>query len=691
MSTMTDSIGRVLAGRYRIESALGTGASAHVFAARDVTLRRRVAIKLLHPALVGDGAFLRRFRAEAQSAAALTHPHVLSVFDWGEDDSGPFLVLEFLGGGSLRDLLDSGRRLSVSQAVSVGAQAAQGLAYAHGRGFVHRDIKPANILFDEESRLRIADFGLARALAEAALTEPAGATVGTARYAAPEQAQGNPVDGRADVYSLSLVLYEAVTGVVPFTADTTISTLMARVGARLPADASLGPLGSVLEEAAAPEPEDRLDAAHLARRLSELSKRLPAPEPLPIVRTARDDPDRGGARGVGTPTDAMDRTEHGMSYPDPGEVAPDSGVSTGADAPTASRDLAEDLDTSQVLAVASAVGVTTGSYRSVEEPLARVPAPAVSVPPGPPPAVLAPRRLRRRSWPWKVAIAVLVVAIVAGGLAIAAVQTKFFTPSHRLPDVVNLSMQQASAKLQRDRLHLQVSSRQNSTTVSAGSVIREIPRAGTSLKEGSAVSVVVSSGPPPVNVPSLAQVTSGGCSEVVQVLGTAHLHANCTPKNSTQVASGGVIDWSPKGTAKEFSTIQVYISSGPPTENIPSLTGSTCQGATTELQSVGLVANCVNTYTTSGTPVGQVIPGGWNPSGTAPEGTQVTVDISEGPPLVTVPQIYGLTVAQAIGALQSAGLVAANDQGNLSGRVFLSSPAQGASVPEGTQVTLYSR
>ena len=252
MSTITESIGRVLAGRYRIESALGSGASANVFAAFDTTLQRRVAIKVLHPALAADGGFLRRFRAEAQSAAALANAHVLAVHDWGEDAQGPFLVLEFLGGGSLRDMLDEGTRLSLAQAVSVGAQAAEGLAYAHARGFVHRDVKPANLLFDEEGRLRVADFGLARALAEASLTEPAGTTVGTARYAAPEQALGNRVDGRADVYSLALVLYEAVTGVVPFTADTTISTLMARVGAELPGHDGLGPLAEVLERGGHP-------------------------------------------------------------------------------------------------------------------------------------------------------------------------------------------------------------------------------------------------------------------------------------------------------------------------------------------------------------------------------------------------------------------------------------------------------
>jgi serine/threonine protein kinase len=204
MATSTESIGRVLARRYRIESALGRGTSATVYAAWDVVLQRRVAIKVLHPGLAGDKSFLRRFRYEAQSAAQLTHPHVLAVYDWGEDDRGPFLVLEYLGGGSLRDLLDNGRRVSVAQAAALGVQAAEALAYAHGRGFVHRDIKPANLVFDEDGRLRVADFGLARALAEAAMTEPSGATVGTARYAAPEQALGHPVDGRADVYALGL-------------------------------------------------------------------------------------------------------------------------------------------------------------------------------------------------------------------------------------------------------------------------------------------------------------------------------------------------------------------------------------------------------------------------------------------------------------------------------------------------------
>src|SRR6478672_2273644 len=189
-----DQVGRVLGGRYRLLAPVGTGASATVFVADDVQLQRRVAVKVLHPSLAEDAAFLKRFRAEAQAAAALSHPNVMAVYDWGQDGemSGatPYLVLEYLGGGSLRAMLDRGRRLSPSQALLVGLEAARGLDYAHRRGLVHRDIKPANLLFGQDRRLRIADFGLARAIAEAAWTEPDGVVLGTARYASPEQAKG---------------------------------------------------------------------------------------------------------------------------------------------------------------------------------------------------------------------------------------------------------------------------------------------------------------------------------------------------------------------------------------------------------------------------------------------------------------------------------------------------------------------
>ncbi len=639
MSTTTDSIGRVLARRYRIESALGSGTSATVYAAWDVVLQRRVAIKVLHPGLAGDGAFLRRFRYEAQSAAALTHPHILSVYDWGEDDGGPFLVLEYLGGGSLRDLLDNGRRVSVAQAAAIGVQAAEALAYAHGRGFVHRDVKPANLVFDEDGRLRVADFGLARALAEAAMTEPAGATVGTARYAAPEQALGHPVDGRADVYSLGLVLYEAVTGVVPFTADTTAATLMARVGARIPGHDGLGPLADVLDAAAAPDRDGRIDAAGLARRLTELGATLASPEPLPLAGAGGRGVAQAGAR-------AFDRTEHGM--------APRAGAEPDPDPRRADTD---------AMALATAVGVATDDR------------PATAHAAGP-----------RRRWPWIVTIVVLVLALAAAGGAYAASRTKFFVPSHRLPSLTGLTPTAATAAVRADRFHLRVLRQRASTTVPSGRIIRQIPGAATELKQDSTVSVVVSSGPPPVPVPSLAAIT-GDCAAVVATLKAANLHASCTHANSTTVKAGTVISWTPTGHAVEFSTIDVTVSSGPPTETIPSLTGSTCAGATTALQAVGLVAQCSSQYNSTVTN-GEVV--SWSPTGTAPEGTIIAIVISEGPQPVAVPDVDGDTVAQAIAALETAGLVPAAD-GPLVGRVFDSSPTAGTPVLPGTTVTLYSK
>src|SRR5258708_32181818 len=158
-SRMVGQSGRVVGGRYRLLAPIGTGASADVFVADDVVLRRRVAVKVLHAALAGDESFLRRFRAEARTVAALRHPNIMGVFDWGEEEDGPYLVLEFLGGGRLPDLLDRGERLSPSQALLVGLEAARGVDYAHPRGFVHRARKPAKLLFDDEGRLASADFG----------------------------------------------------------------------------------------------------------------------------------------------------------------------------------------------------------------------------------------------------------------------------------------------------------------------------------------------------------------------------------------------------------------------------------------------------------------------------------------------------------------------------------------------------
>ena len=282
-STIADLVGRVLAGRYRLLGAIGTGASGRVYVADDVRLRRRVAVKVLHAALAEDAGFLRRFRSEAQLAASLHHPNVMAVYDWGEDGV-PFMVLELLSGGSLRSMLDAGTRLTPAQAAHVGGQVAAALDYSHSRGLVHRDIKPANLLFDEHGIVRVADFGLARALAEASWTEPAGTMLGTARYAAPEQATGAPLDGRADLYATGLVLVEAVTGTVPLVADSPLGTLGLRQASAVDIPDALGVLKTSLARVCAAEPADRFAAAEDFRAaLAEAAESLPPPGPLRLA------------------------------------------------------------------------------------------------------------------------------------------------------------------------------------------------------------------------------------------------------------------------------------------------------------------------------------------------------------------------------------------------------------------------
>ncbi len=252
-----------------------------MYLADDVTLRRRVAVKILHPALAAEPRFLDRFRAEATTVASVNHPNILLVYDSGVDGL-PYLVTEYLGGGSMRGMLAAGHRLTPSQALLVGLEACRGLAHAHERGLVHRDLKPANLLFGEDARLRIADFGIARALAETGMTVHDG-LVGTVRYASPEQASGTSAGPKADVYALALSLVEAVTGDVPFAADDPLATLRARTTGDLVVPEALGPLRGPLEQAGRLDPDERADAEALGISLLAASERLEAPGVLPLV------------------------------------------------------------------------------------------------------------------------------------------------------------------------------------------------------------------------------------------------------------------------------------------------------------------------------------------------------------------------------------------------------------------------
>ncbi|HMC51641.1 MAG TPA: protein kinase [Acidimicrobiales bacterium] len=219
---------RLLGGRYRLVRGLAHGGMAQVWEARDEVLDRTVAVKVLHPHLAGDEALVARFRQEAIAAARLGHPNIVSIYDTGVDQGFPFIVMELVWGRPLRQLLDDSGALPIERAVDIGAQVASALDYAHRSGIVHRDVKPGNILLCEDGRAKVADFGIAKALAGSDLTQT-GMVLGTARYLSPEQVNGLPLDGRSDVYALGVVIYEMVCGQAPFAGDTDMTIALSRL------------------------------------------------------------------------------------------------------------------------------------------------------------------------------------------------------------------------------------------------------------------------------------------------------------------------------------------------------------------------------------------------------------------------------------------------------------------------------
>ncbi len=258
----------------------GSGGAGIVYRAIDDRLGRTVAIKLLQRGLADDPIFLRRFRDEAQAAAQLNHPNIMKVFDWGSDEGEPYLVMEYLSNGSLRELHARGSSLSTSQVVQIGAATASALAYSHHRNFLHRDIKPANLLFDDGGRVRIADFGLVRALSETTVTETGGGILGTPRYMAPEQVEGKRSVPGSDVYSLGLVLYEALFGAIPFQGDTQLALAFARLRDPVVNPLPDDPVARSIVSMLARDPDSRPSAAEIEHEWNGFARDLTNPEPL---------------------------------------------------------------------------------------------------------------------------------------------------------------------------------------------------------------------------------------------------------------------------------------------------------------------------------------------------------------------------------------------------------------------------
>lgn len=648
---LVEQVGRVLDGRYRVVSPIGTGASAAVYLADDTTLRRRVALKVLHAALAGDQGFLKRFQTEAHTAAALSHPNIMRVLDWGEAGDGPFLVLEYLGGGSLRSLLDEYKTLSPEQATQVGIQACRALEYAHRRGLVHRDVKPANLLFDDEGRLAIADFGLARALAEAAWTEPGGAVLGTARYASPEQVRGLSLDGKADVYALGLVLYEAVMGSVPFTADTTIATLMARLDKKVDLPDNLGPLKAVIEGATDPNPETRFDSAQLLKALEQAAAQMPTPERLVLPGAIAIDIDKAA---TSDPTML------------PGTTGEQQAVSLEA------RPLPPETHQRRFPGLRF---LPLGRKKSAD---------AVAM------AATKRRRFRMRKPSVKQAIVGVIFAVLLAGAGGGAYGLYYFTGSQRpVPQLEGLTLDGARSAAEQANVRFEFAGEEYSEEVPAGTTFGQSPAPGTEIYPRQSASVKVSKGPKPRQVNSyIGQPIDAARGPMEQ----AGFKIVTEDRYDESIPKGQILEQTPaEGEAAKGSEVRFVLSGGPRPRTIPDVKGRSREEASASITDEQLRVTFREDFSDS-VPAGRVA--GTTPGAGAQveRGATVTVLISKGPDLITVPNLSGASEAAAISQATSAGLNVNNRYGPpTGGTVFATEPAAGAKVKRGASIALYLR
>ena len=637
-TTSTAAIPRLIAGRYRLGERLGSGLDAAVFEGFDQQLQRLVVVKLVHPDL-GDREDVRvAFRSAMAIAQRLHHPNVAAVYQSGtttwNDHEVLYVVTEHLGGGSLRDILDRGRLLSPSQALVVGLDACKALDVMHRQNLLHNDIRPSTLVFGDDRRLRVVDVGLAEVLAIAA----GGITSRSndrAKYCSPEQAQGEPAVPRSDVYSLCLTLLEAVTGSVPFEADSTVATLGNRVDKLMPVSADLGALAAVLERAGRPRPSDRYSAGEFGRALVQAAEKLARPEPIPIIGGSMFDVDRPTSNQPVEATGPIRRP----SAPRP--VAP----TPAADAPMVARAPRAEVAPAaldRTVVNRFPAGSFEGDGYGDEQ--------------GSP-------RTRGTGWRWAVGL-LLVAALGGGALAWYSAQPE----TSAVPNLAGL--EDGVALNQIAGTFNGVLLEEPSEVVPVGVVIRTDPPAGTEIEHGSDVTLVVSSGPEPRGLPELVNLTLQQATDALTALGLVLVEA--APLFSDTVPAGVVLSWSVPDsptlvagdTVTKGTVVQVVLSSGPEPRIVPELTGTALDVATTALEAQALLIALGPEEFSATIPVGHVVSQSPTAGTTVEFGTTVTVVLSKGPDLVAIPSLAGLNPAGATTALTDAGFTVGVIDGN---------------------------
>ncbi|MEO8827877.1 Stk1 family PASTA domain-containing Ser/Thr kinase [Lapillicoccus sp.] len=635
-ASSTPVVGRLLDGRYRVLSHIADGGMATVYLAIDERLEREVAVKVMRENLARDETFVSRFRREARSAAQLSHPHVVAVFDQGEDDGHMFLAMEYVPGRTLRDVLTAEGPLTPRAALDIFDPILQAVAAAHDGGLIHRDVKPENVILRDDGFVKVADFGLARAVTAATTTNAAGTLLGTVAYLSPEQVERGIADARSDVYAAGLVLFEMLTGRKAFDGDSPIHVAYQHVHGTVP-------VPSDLVDTVPPE-LDQLVALATAR---DPDKR-PANAGDYLVEVRR-------SRQQMTPAelDARPQTE-------PRRVA--------AAAPTR---------VSPQVAPTSVVPVVPMVARTEPEAYGR------GSPTTPPPR---PARRRRRLRP--VLVPLLLALLVAGGGGTLWWFSAGPGAMTVVPNVVSASSAVAEGALQEADLRASLT-QEYDEAVPTGQVITADPGAGARVRKLSAVSVVVSRGPERYAAPTLVGTPADAAAAT---LAAVNLTAGARSEEFSETVAAGTVtkqDPAPGASLKPDAPVAFTVSKGRQPITVPTVTNKTTADATTALTNAGLTVTQGGQVNSDDVPAGTVV--SQDPStGTLFKGDAVAIVVSKGPVLVAVPATIGKQRDQAAQLLQAAGFKVAYDNvlGGFFNTVRASDPAVGSMVRKGSTITL---
>ena len=631
-------IGRLIDQRYRVTRRLARGGMATVYVAQDERLERPVALKVMHPYLAESDAFVERFHREARAAARIVHPGVVSVFDQGVVSGQGFLVMELIDGTNLRALLNAQGAFTIPQALRYTTDILEALRAAHRMGVIHRDIKPENILVPSDGPAKVTDFGLARAASEVSMSST-GNMLGTVAYIAPEIATTAEADARSDIYSVGIMLYEMLTGAVPWAGESPLQIASHHVSDDVPSPSAAQPW--------------------IPREIDDLVAALTAREPANRPADASDAIDLVARVAAAIPSNLANRRA---------EIAPGERHSASETSALNTEIMSAQFTRPLPAPASSSVALvhTSGATQAAQ-------------------AALPPKKsARAAAW-----IALVVLLLVVAGLGGRWWWTEYGPGSYlTMPETTGRTLTDVQADLDALGLRTQVEE-EFSDDVDTGSVTRSDPEGGSSVHKRAEVQLYVSKG---VDMKTVPEVTGKSQDEAQRSLTDAGLAVGAvTDAYSEDVPQGQVISQSvAAGTSLAHdSAVDIVLSKGREPLTVPTLSGLSASAAKSAIEDLGLVAAPTEAYSDT-VAEGQVISQQTREGSTLHRGDSVAYTVSKGPEKVAIPDVVGLQREEARSLLEGAGFTVKEEAilGGFFGTVRSSDPAAGTMTKKGSTVTI---